>query len=534
MRKIGLLLALAFMSVTASVRAEDLWPSLSEPAKIAGGGEKDAAVIVGAENYLMVSKVAGARRNAEDWQSYLSGALKVPSEKVFLLRDNEATLEKMKRYASRAASQVEPGGRLWFVFIGHGAPSKDGDDGLLIGVDAQQDPDGLYARSLPRGELLSLLSKGKQTSTIVILDACFSGRSSSGEALVAGLQPLVLVRPAPIGDARTILMTAAKSDQFAGPLPKAGESRPAFSYLALGALRGWAADAKGIVTASAVVAFANKALALDKGRTQTPELTIGAPEAVLAKAKEPGPDFARIDRQSEAPAAVAEAPKLKSAAALGIQWIQIPAGSFMMGYEYSPRAKPVHAVTIKAFQLAKTTVTQKQYQACVDAGACTPTGEYCKDPFKGDNQPVVCVDWNQARTFAEWAGARLPTESEWEYAARGVGKNWDYPWGSEEPTCDHVVAKNCIPGTKSPGCSKPKGNTPQGVCDMLGNVYQWVMDSYQDSYAGAPTDGNPFTGPSQYRVKRGTGFMYAARAAHDHDGAGIDTTSDDIGFRLAR
>jgi hypothetical protein len=151
------LVAIALLTASSAVRADDLWPSLSAPLKATGGGEKDAAVIVGAENYLMVAKVPGARRNAEDWQAYLTGTLKVPSESISLLRDNEATLEKMRRYASQAAARVQPGGTLWFVFIGHGAPSKDGADGLLVGADAQQDPDGLYARSLPRNELLGLL-----------------------------------------------------------------------------------------------------------------------------------------------------------------------------------------------------------------------------------------------------------------------------------------------------------------------------------------------------------------------------------------
>jgi len=280
------------------LHAEDLWPDLSNPAKAQGGGEKDAAVIVGSENYLMVAKVPGARRNAQDWQAYLTETRNVPLEKVTLLRDNEATLEKMRKYAAKAASQVEPGGTLWFVFIGHGAPSRDGKDGLLVGVDAQQDADGLYARSLARRELLDILNKGKQARTVVLVDACFSGRSSSGEALVAGLQPLVLTRSAMTDiDHRTILLTAAKSDQFAGPLPKAESSRPAFSYLALGALRGWAADANGKVTAAALIAFANKALGLAHDRTQTPELSAGAAGAVLGLGRENSPNLAKIDRE---------------------------------------------------------------------------------------------------------------------------------------------------------------------------------------------------------------------------------------------
>lgn len=120
--------------------AASLWPGLSEPPKRLGGGERDAAVIVGLENYAFVADVPGARKNAEDWQAYLTETLRVPAERVALLRDNEATLEELRRYAAEKASEVGEGGSLWFVFVGHGAPSKDGKDGLLVGADAQQPP----------------------------------------------------------------------------------------------------------------------------------------------------------------------------------------------------------------------------------------------------------------------------------------------------------------------------------------------------------------------------------------------------------
>ncbi len=277
------------------------WPDLSQAPGALGGGEKDAAVIIGAENYPFIERIPGARRNAEDWQAYLTGALKVPADRVALLRDNDATLEEMRRYAFEKAGQVEPGGTLWFVFIGHGAPSKDGKDGLLVGVDAQQKAESVYARSLSRNELLTLLASGKQARAVVLIDACFSGKSGSGQSIVKGLQPLVTMGALPKGmDARTVLLTAARADQFAGPLPKAERMRPAFSYLALGGLRGWAADSSGKVTAQGVVEFARKALSLARDRTQTPELAAGAGTAVLGRGKESAPDLAAIDRENSA------------------------------------------------------------------------------------------------------------------------------------------------------------------------------------------------------------------------------------------
>lgn len=428
---------------------EASWPDLSRPAQTAGGGEKDAAVIVGAEKYFKVEGISGAKQNALDWQAHLTEGLKVPAERISLLLDDDATADQMRSAAAEKAAQVEPGGTLWFVFIGHGAPSKDGTDGLLVGVDAQQKAKSVYARSLSRNELLGVLAKGRQARTVVLLDACFSGKSPSGQALVEGLQPLVAMRALPQGvDNRTVLLTAARSDQFAGPLP--GGARPAFSYLALGALRGWAADTKGAVTAAGLIEYVNKVLSFSHDRRQTPELaTPGAGQVVLATGRESGPELAALQRQAasasgggfavtnlpavpkaQAPSALASGssgsaagPARATAGKAGIQWVMIPGGTFRMGTVDYHDTKP-HQVTVKAFQIAKTLVTNKQYKACVDAGACATAKDYGSN-FNGDDQPVVGVDWNQAKAFSEWVGGRLPTEAEWEYAARSAGK--DYP-----------------------------------------------------------------------------------------------------------
>ena len=311
-----MLMCLCCTLSTASAE-QTLWPDLSTPPKAVGGGERDAAVIVGAENYAFVEHIPGARQNADDWQAYLTETLKVPVERVSLLRNDDATVEEMREAAVKAAAQVGEGGTLWFVFIGHGAPSKDGKDGLLVGVDAQQKAQSVYARSFSRNELLSVLAKGKQAKTVVLIDACFSGRAQSGAALVAGLQPLIAMRALPQGlDHRLIMMTAARSDQFAGPLPAA--ARPAFSYLALGALRGWAADAKGAITAASLLEYARKTLSLAHDREQTPELsTPASAQTVLGQGREAGPDLAKIQRRAAAPAEPKRAASPEPAVARG-------------------------------------------------------------------------------------------------------------------------------------------------------------------------------------------------------------------------
>lgn len=265
------------------------WPDLADAGPKIGGGNNDAAVIVGIEDYAFVADIPGAQDNAKAWYAWLTRARGVPPAKVTLLRDEEGTRENLAHFASVAAGAVGEGGTLWFVFIGHGAPAPDGSDGLLIGADAQQTIRSLAARGIPRAELLATLGKGAQARTVMVVDACFSGRTPEGKPLAPGLQPLVAVKATP-PEGAPIVMSAGRSDQFAGPLP--GAERPAFSYLLLGALRGWGdRDGDGSVTAGEAVAYATDALrALVKDRSQTPELS-GPDDALTGGAREAGPDL---------------------------------------------------------------------------------------------------------------------------------------------------------------------------------------------------------------------------------------------------
>ena len=226
---------------TTTARArEELpdWPDLSRPAPKVGGGEDDVVVIVGIEDYDHVAPVPGAEQNAVDWYKYMVKTRVVPTDRVTLLLNQDATREEIRIAAEEAARLVGKKGNLWFVFIGHGAPASSGDDGLLIGFDAQQKARSLKSRSIKRSDLIGILESSRADQIHVILDACFSGKSSDGGQLVAGLQPLVVTSSEPTSDKRMTLMTAAESDQYAGPLP--GVMRSAFSYLMLGGLRGWA------------------------------------------------------------------------------------------------------------------------------------------------------------------------------------------------------------------------------------------------------------------------------------------------------
>ena len=230
-----------------------------------------------------------------------------------------------------------------------------------------------------------------------------------------------------------------------------------------------------------------------------------------------------------------------------IEWIPIEGGKFMMGTDtQGPHfldARPVHEVAIKTFDMSKTAVTVEQYAECMFKGGCTePTTDVNCNWGKRGRQlhPINCVTLDQANQYARFKGARLPSESEWEYAATSGGRNQKYPWGNDEPTCDKAVRRDCNDkfGSK-PVCSKPAGNTAQGLCDMAGNVWQWVQDKYQDSYHGVPADGNAFEGEtfSGDQVIRGgcyrTDSILFMRADYRNH-FDRDFHSDIIGFRLAR
>lgn len=293
LRRSAVLALLGSLSLSGVAAAQARWPDIGKTPSLTADGAKDAAVIVGIENYLAVPKVKGATKNATDWYRFLVEGRKVPTSRVHLLRDKEAAREAILKALDLAAGEVDQGGTVWVVFVGHGAPSRDQSQGMLVGFDAQQTPDSLEARSVRQGEIAERLRQGGQAHTVAILDACFSGRAGVGQALAPGLQPLVAAR-VPASTSVTTLVAAA-GNEYAGPLPT--EGRPAFSYLVLGALRGWGdTNRDGRVTAREAVDYAQRALfSLPLGRSQTPEISGPSLDLVLASgASESGPSLQEL------------------------------------------------------------------------------------------------------------------------------------------------------------------------------------------------------------------------------------------------
>jgi formylglycine-generating enzyme required for sulfatase activity len=230
----------------------------------------------------------------------------------------------------------------------------------------------------------------------------------------------------------------------------------------------------------------------------------------------------------------------------------IPAGEFWMGCSPSDsecyaEEKPYHKVYIDGYYINKYEVTVAEFEKCVNAGSCKKENYYSKqekpdwacnlgDSAK-ENHPMNCVTWYGAKEFCEWTGKRLPTEAEWEKAARG-GTDTKYPWGNEFKTgmanCDEGTCKDGYQTTSPVGSFKANG---YGLFDMIGNVWEWVNDWYDEKYYQSSPGKNP-AGPSSSSLKvlRGGSWDDLTRLMRvsDRNRNYPDVRNDINGFRCAK
>jgi formylglycine-generating enzyme required for sulfatase activity/serine/threonine protein kinase len=236
------------------------------------------------------------------------------------------------------------------------------------------------------------------------------------------------------------------------------------------------------------------------------------------------------------------------------EWVKFPAGTALVGCDPKsdaacpPDAEPAHEVDLAAFALGRTEVTVAQYRACVNAAMCSVDGLtvesfQCNWSESGrDQHPMNCVSFEQAAAYCRWQRAALPTEAQWERAARGdKAAPRPFPWGKDAPGCTRAV----MIGEEGSGCgrsltwqaaSRPGGQTPEGVYDLAGNVREWVGDWYAPQYDAAVKRDPQGPVKGTRRVVRGGGWRdgvsalrTVARASFPSDGRAAD-----LGFRCAR
>jgi len=214
------------------------------------------------------------------------------------------------------------------------------------------------------------------------------------------------------------------------------------------------------------------------------------------------------------------------------EMVDVPAGEFWMGCNEEIEGPcqvseyPYHAVTLSAYRIGRYEVTVGEYQKCIVSGACTNAGKddhyytftessFCNIGTTGkDDHPANCVTWNGANAYCAWVGGRLPTEAEWEKAARGTD-GWRCPWGNAGVSCYYAVmddensgSEGCGTGGTLPVGSRPEGVSPYGAYDMIGNVTEWVADWFgEDYYASSPATDPPGPETGEWRVVRGGAWL---------------------------
>jgi serine/threonine-protein kinase len=295
--------------------------------------------------------------------------------------------------------------------------------------------------------------------------------------------------PAPAPQPAAPVVTASRPQS--SPLP----ASRSFSPLLIGGLGAVGLAVVGVIG----VALLNQPAAIEPTAAPTPV----APTAIVAVATS---TIAAPPTQipTEAPTAEPTLTPTPEAGATtvseidGMPQVYIPAGEFAMGHNAGPAdQQPVHTVFLESFWIDQLEVTNARYALCVAAGLCTPplnTGSITRAQYYGlaefENYPVIFVTWFQAKEYCEWAGRRLPTEAEWEKAARGADGRL-YPWGNDAPSPNLLNLQSSGFGDTVPVASYAGNVSPYGAVDMAGNVSEWVEDFYDPNYYSVSPRENP-------------------------------------------
>ncbi|MFN8439283.1 MAG: SUMF1/EgtB/PvdO family nonheme iron enzyme [Caldilineaceae bacterium] len=421
-----------------------------------------------------------------------------------------------------------------FHFIGHGDFDPLRDEGYVVLCNPRnRQAEPLYATQLAR-----LLAAQSNHLRFVLLNACDSGRgsssdifSSTAETLINRDLPAVLAMQYSITDDAATLFAQHLYESLADGLPIDRSVAEARNALAL-------ADSQN----------------LEWG---VPVLHMRLPDGVLFElaSAESGMRNAESDRRSSAnivqdKPATRHSPATTRTPKIDFDWVTIAAGEFLMG---SDRAKdkcafgdelPQHKLYLPSFKIARVPVTVEQFAQFIKATGYKTTAEQNSEEYywaaprgkdsdvrNKQNHPVTCVTWHDAIKFCEWAEVRLPTEAEWERAARWTDGRI-YPWGNEAPDQSRCNFDRNVSDTTPVG-NYPKGVSKEGVLDMAGNVWEWVSTK-DEAYPYDAKDGREELTGDEHRLLRGGSWFYPldfVRGAIRYNNNAVDW-NDDFGFRV--
>jgi len=486
------------------------------------------AVLIGINIY---PHIAGARLNYAADDAVALRAVLIKSygfapENVRLLIDENATRANIESALSDLSNGDLVGSedRVLVFFSGHGQTVRLQDNsqmGFLIPSDAAvdlsrpEDRSGYQKSCLPMGRVWDYLKSCSAKHRLLLVDACYSGLLPLTKAL-PGMRPDRRVVEHLLGLPAMQVMTGGSAGEVTVEDPAWGHG--AFTHSLLEQLQAFAREPDTVFTMTELAGVLKNTVGNLTGAKQTPQfgnyggtsgdfifLTTAAqavPPIRPGNNDQPGPG------PSPRPRPVPSSnPAPQPSGALrnprdGAELIWIPAGSFLMGDD-DQKDNPRRTVTLDGFYIYKNLVTVKQYLAF-----CSAAHRQAPDPApwgRRDDDPIVNVTWEDARAYSAWAGVKLPTEAQWEKAARGAD-GWLYPWGNEfdGSRLSHSVSQIADAESASKIGNFPKGASVYGVLDMAGNVCQWCEDWYDSEYTRSAPERNP-TGPKtgQFRVLRG-------------------------------
>ncbi|MBI4233122.1 MAG: SUMF1/EgtB/PvdO family nonheme iron enzyme [Chloroflexi bacterium] len=575
-----LLLGLFFLALPASGQQRGLKVVTRTPEGVLDLYDNSWAVVIGIDQYQKWPALQYAVKDARAVQDKLIG-LGFPPANILFLADAQATKTRIELIlGDELRRKVGENDRVFLYFAGHGQTEDlpgGKQEGYIVPVDG--DKANLFSTCISMTSVRQFSERLAAKHVFYAIDACYSGLAfmRAGELDNQDQQYLRKVARFP---ARQLVTAGSAGEQV---VEQGGHG--AFTRNLLLALDGNADKYPpfGVLTGSELGAYLKPTVSLETNNAQTPQfgrLSGGEGEFLFVlsgadgtsasqtnqyqnqskqyedqieklkaqieaeKRRQATEDSARAEaqrKQREAEALQQQLEALKrqqtqqqpqgkssstSSGGGGGEMVLVPAGEFVMGSNDEVRdEKPAHRLYLDAFFIDQYEVTNAQWNAYARA-----TGKSTKS--EPDDHPVVNATWGDARDYCQWAGKRLPTEAEWEKAARGTDRR-TYPWGEG---VDESKAHYGSGGTKPVG-SYPAGVSPYGAYDMAGNVWEWVADWYDGKYYAQSPSRNP-AGPSNGSARSIRGGSWADDtsylSASGRDYGNPTSTFVSLGFRCAQ